>query len=66
MSKNFRTGTPDGRSERLPFALVVALVSVALGALYVFPSPYPNEPPIYGFLLFTLIFFAACTCAFGG
>ena len=59
VSTNATTGTAHGRSERFPFALAVALVSIALGALYVFPSPYPNEPPVYGFLLFTLIFFAA-------
>jgi len=44
---------------RLPFVLAVGLASTGLGALYVFPAPFPNEPPLYGFLSFTLIFAAA-------
>lgn len=59
MSTATTVGNSRNWRDRLPFALAVALVSTALGALYVFSSPYPNEPPIYGFLLFTLIFLAA-------
>jgi hypothetical protein len=43
----------------LPFVLAIGLASIGLAALCVFPAPYPNEPPLYGFLLFTLIFAVA-------